>query len=295
MRIATRSSRLAMAQARAVADGLPGQAELVAISTRGDRARRPLAAIGGKGLFTAELEAALRSGQVQLAVHSAKDLPADMPQDMVIAAVPAREDPRDALVTASGATLNDLAGSARIGTSSLRRAWQLQWLRPGLRAEPIRGNLQTRLRKLRRGEYEALLLALAGLKRLGLLEPLGPAVCPLPVEQFVPAAGQGALAVQCLAADAAARELASAVNDPESAAALAAERGVVRGLGASCRSAVGVHVRREGGGWLATGLVAAAEGRQVIRLSVPGPTAQAAGEALLARLIEAGAGKLLSR
>ena len=282
VKIATRASALAMAQSRQVGEMLSCAYELVSVSTRGDRTGGPLTEIGGKGLFTAELEEALRQGRVQVAVHSAKDLPAVMADDLIIAAVPPREDARDALVysvdgwhgmLASRVPCEDtrlaskpchpspfasLPASARIGTSSLRRSVQVLAARPDAKILPLRGNVGTRVKKLRDGQYDAIILAMAGIKRLGLLAELSGMVQPLEIEDFVPAAGQGALAVQCLARDARTRTLLSAINDPESAAALAAERDVVRALGAGCRSSLGIHVRRQQGLWQGLAMVAAA-------------------------------------
>ena len=234
IRIGTRGSLLALAQARLVAAAIertrpPCRAELVPISTKGDRWAGPLDAAGRKGLFTAELEAALRDGRVQLAVHSAKDLPAQMPADLVLAGAPSREDPRDALVTRCGGGLADLPPGAAVGTGSLRRAAQLKALRPDLKIVPIRGNVETRIRKVLDGKsgqlpfsaaengncpdfpLDAVILAMAGLKRSGLLETHKDRIHPFPVEDFVPAAGQGTLALQCTAADAAAAPLFAAL------------------------------------------------------------------------------------
>lgn len=293
LKIATRSSRLAAAQARAVAVALPAPAELVRISTRGDRAGGPLGRIGGKGLFTAELESALRRGQVQLAVHSAKDLPTDIDDDLVIAAVPRREDPRDALISPAGVGPADLPAGARVGTASLRRAAQVRAIRPDLRVVPVRGNVDTRIRKLREGHCEALVLAMAGLNRLGLAEKIGQMIRPLDIRRFVPAAGQGALAVQCLAADEATLSVVAAVNDADSAAAIDAERRVVRRLGATCRSALGVHVWPQRAGWRGAAMVADPGGQEVLHVTAEAATAEAAGQDLFDRLAGAGAKKLL--
>ncbi len=294
VRIATRGSALAIAQARSVAEALPAPAELVTLTTRGDRASGPLTAVGGKGLFTAELEAALRRGQVQVAVHSAKDLPARMPADMIIAAVGPRADARDALVSLGGAGLADLPRAARVGTGSLRRACQLKALRPDMLIEGVRGNVTTRLRKLRGGQFDAIVLAMAGLGRLGLLAELAGMVRPLAPADFVPAAGQGAIAVQCLAADEPTRALLADVNHADSAAALSAERGVVRALHATCRSAVGVYVRPDANGWLAGGMVADPHATSILRFTARGEAAPAAAEALLRGLEDAGARGLLN-
>jgi len=295
VRVGTRSSPLALAQARAVAEALPVPAELVAITTRGDRAGSGLKAIGGKGLFTAELEAALRRGDVQLAVHSAKDLPVAMAGDMVIAAVPAREDARDALISPDGKDLADLPNRASVGTSSLRRAAQVRALRPDVRVRPLRGNVQTRVRRLRRGEFDAVILAMAGLRRLGLTGELAGMVRPLEIDQFVPAAGQGALAVQCLASDASTRRLLESTNDEDSAAALSAERQVVGRLGASCRCALGVYVRRAGGGWEGRAMAGDARARRMVQTRAAGADAPAVAEELIRRLTGAGAAELLGR
>jgi len=293
VRIATRSSPLAMIQAREVGENLGRPYELVEISTSGDQAAGPLTEIGGKGLFTAELEDALRRGEVSLAVHSAKDLPIDLPEDMVIAAVPRREDPRDALVSPGGGPLAELPGSARVGTSSLRRAAQVCATRGDVQILPLRGNVQTRLAKLDRGDFDAVVLAMAGLTRLGSDERLAEIIWPFEVEQFVPAAGQGALAVECLASDAEARELAAAVNDPDSAAALAAERAVVAALGASCRSALGVYIRPEANTWRGTAMAAPSDGGTILRLAAEAPTAEQVAGELTRELHQAGAAQML--
>ncbi len=293
VRVGTRSSPLALAQARAVAEALGAPAELVPITTRGDRANSALTAIGGKGLFTAELEAALRRGDVHLAVHSAKDLPAAMAEDMVVAAVPAREDARDALISPEGKNLADLPGRASVGTSSLRRAAQVRALRPDVRVRPLRGNVQTRIRKLRRGEFDAVIVAMAGLRRLGLTDELAGLLRPLEIDQFVPAAGQGALAVQCLASDASTRRLLDPISDEDSAAALSAERQVVRRLGASCHSALGVHVYRTGGGWGGLAVAADADAARILRADADGADAPAVAEKLIRRLTEAGGAELI--
>ena len=249
IRIGTRKSPLAMAQSRWVADALcarhPGlRAELVPVVTGGDRYFGPLHEVGGKGLFTAELESALREGTIDLAVHSAKDLPAAMAADLAIVAVPAREDPRDALVTVSGATIQSLAAGAAVGTSSPRRGAQIRTMRPDARIVPLRGNVDTRLRKvLEEAQVDATILAMAGLIRAGLLEKNRPHVCPLEVEDFIPAAGQGALAIEAAVANRRAAALAAAMDHEPSRQALEAERQVVAHLDADCKSSLAVHVR----------------------------------------------------
>jgi hydroxymethylbilane synthase len=266
----------------------------VPLGTRGDRLDVPLAGLGGKGLFTLELEAALRDGKVHLAVHSAKDLPAELAADVVIAAVPERADARDALVTRDGAGPDDLPPGARVGTASLRRRGQLLARRPDLRIGPLRGNVPTRLARLRGGEFGAIVLARAGLTRLGLAELPGCVATPLAVEDFVPAAGQGALAVECLAADAATRDLLGRVNSADAAAAVEAEREAVRTLGADCHSAVGIHVRRAGDVWRAVGWVGGDEPGRSIRHAAEGRAADTVAVALVEALLADGAADLLA-
>lgn len=291
LRIATRASPLAMAQARLVADALPVETELLAISTRGDRTARALTEVGGKGLFTADLESALRRGEVHLAVHSAKDLPATPAGDMTVVAVLGRADPRDALVSNSGAALHDLPRGSRVGTSSLRRAAQLRAARPDVEPAAIRGNVDTRLAKLGRGEYDGVILAMAGLERLGVLDELAGRVRPLATEQFVPAAGQGVLAAECLTLDQRVRELLESIRDAGGAAALAAERSVVRAVGATCRSAFGVHIGPDGDAW--RGVSMAAGEHRAVRESAAAASAELVAERLIERLKQAGADRIL--
>ena len=284
-----------MAQARGVAEALPVPCELVAISTRGDRVAGALAEMGGKGLFTAELEARLRRGDVQLAVHSAKDVPAAMAEDLTIAAVPPREDPRDALISPAGLDLASLPKSARVATSSLRRAVQARATRPDLEITPVRGNVDTRIRKLRERRYDAVILAMAGLNRLDRTRQLAGMVRLLDVDRFVPAAGQGALAVQCLASDEQTRALVGRLSDPDSAAALWAEREIVRRLGATCRAAVGVHLWHCAGVWRGAAMAADPAGRKLIRPAAEAEALQQVLDELLAQLLGAGAEDLLAR
>jgi hydroxymethylbilane synthase len=227
MRIGTRGSALALAQARWVAERLGVDSEIVTITTAGDRG----AGESDKARWVSELELALLDGRVDVAVHSAKDVPAELAQGLELAAIPAREEPLDALCGAG--SLDTLRVGARVGTSSLRRAAQLRTLRSDLEIVPIRGNVDTRLRKLAAGEVDALVLAMAGLHRLGLRQAAG-ALLP----DLVPAAGQGALALQTRPGTLSGEMLAS-VNDPQAAACVLAERELTRALGASCASAVG--------------------------------------------------------
>ena len=246
--IATRESRLALWQAEHVRDLLQSRlglhVELLGMTTRGDQILdRALSKVGGKGLFVKELETALEDGRAQLAVHSLKDLPMDLPEGFALAAVLPREDPRDAFVSPRFARWQDLPPGACVGTSSLRRAAQLLGLRPDLRIEPLRGNLDTRLRKLDEGHYDAIVLAAAGLKRLGLEARIATL---FDTAQMTPAAGQGALGIE-LRADAAARAraLAPLVHRP-SWLAVQAERAVSRTLGGSCSMPLAAHATWHG-------------------------------------------------
>lgn len=244
--LGTRGSKLALAQSGQVAQTITARTgvpvDLVVISTRGDRILdRPLAAIGGKGLFTAELEAALRSGEIHLAVHSLKDLPTEDPDGLMLGAIPERADPRDAFV---GPHLSLLPHGAVVGTGSLRRGCQIKALRPDLVIKGIRGNVDTRLAKLDRGEYDAIILAMAGLKRLSIVRP---DVHPLRLNQMVPAPGQGALGVQCSAADTWVQERLRSIDHEETRRRVSAERAFLARLGGGCNVAAGCYARIEAG------------------------------------------------
>jgi hydroxymethylbilane synthase len=244
--IATRQSPLALWQAEHVAsrlrDELGATVRLLPLSTRGDEVLdRSLSKIGGKGLFVKELEVALEQGQADLAVHSLKDVPMDLPEGFALAAVLEREEPSDALVSPRYASLDQLPQGAVVGTSSLRRQAQLLALRPDLRLMPLRGNLQTRLRKLDEGEFDAIVLASAGLLRLGLGERIR---APLP--ELIPCAGQGALGIECLAERRELIEALAALGHRASWLACAAERAVSRALGGSCSVPLAAHARWAG-------------------------------------------------
>ncbi len=266
------------------------------ITTRGDKVLdKPLPQIGGKGLFTAELEEALRQNRVQAAVHSLKDLPTEMPPGLTIGAIPRRAEVRDALVSQGGFTLDSLPSAAVVGTSSLRRAAQLLAQRPDLQIEPIRGNVETRLQKLLDGQYDAVVFAAAGLIRLGLDRELGGMMVLLPLETMLPAPGQGALAVQCRADDEETRRLLAAIHDPATAAAVTAERAFLAGLGGGCSVPVGAYARLVADGCLRlTGLVASPDGEQVVRLQAEGSDPQALGAGLAAEALSRGAARLLA-
>jgi hydroxymethylbilane synthase len=247
--LATRRSALALAQARAFAKDLtahwPGLAvEELQVVTTGDKVQTvPLAEVGGKGLFTKEIEEALDRGDAHFAVHSFKDVPAEVSPKFAIACVPRRADPRDVLVTRSGAGLDALPSGARLGTSSLRRAMQLTLVRPDLMVLPLRGNVDTRLRKLDAGELDAIVLASAGLGRLGLSARVSESLDPMVV---VPAPGQGALAIECRADDETTRAALAPLSDADTEIAVACERGVMLAVGGNCTVPFGAYAFRDG-------------------------------------------------
>ncbi len=249
LRLGTRGSLLARTQSQLVANVLessyPGLVvEMMIVKTSGDRITdQPLHAFGGKGLFTKELEQALLAGEIDFAVHSFKDVPVTMPlvptEDLVIAATPVREDARDVLVSTTARTLEDLAPGARVGTGSLRRRCQILSSRPDVLVEPVRGNIDTRLRKLHEGAFDAIVLAYAGARRTGLFDAADMAV--LDAAAMLPAPGQGALALQCRRNDDRTRTLLESMNDTESALCVAAERGLVRLLNGDCHSPIAAY------------------------------------------------------
>jgi hydroxymethylbilane synthase len=235
IRIGTRGSALALAQARIVADALATETEIVVVRTAGDVTSRPISELGD-GAFVVALQAALARGDVDVAVHSLKDLPTSERADLSIAAIPPREDPRDVLITATRGGLDSLPHGARVGTSSPRRTALLRAARPDLRFTDIRGNVDTRMRKVRTGEVAATVLALAGLRRLGVEVA---EIEVLSTEVMLPAPGQGALAVECRARDDAIRDALAKLDDPPSRIAVEIERALLRDLGASCALALG--------------------------------------------------------
>jgi len=296
LRIATRRSPLALWQAEHVRSRLlerhPGlRVELVPMTTSGDQQVEG-ALLGGKGWFVKELEEAMLAGRADLAVHSMKDVPAAQPPGLTLAAFLAGEDPRDAFVSNAHASLDALPRGARVGTSSLRRQSQLRAARPDLAVSDLRGNVGTRLARLDEKKFDAVLLACAGLTRLGLGARITEA---LAVERFVPAIGQGIVGIECRADDARTRELVGALNDTASATRLAAERAMNARLGGSCTVPVAGHAVVAGGTVRLTGLVAAPDGARVVRDRIEGPAAQAAalGAALAERLLAAGGAPIL--
>ncbi len=291
LRIGTRGSLLALTQTewleKALRERNPGlETELLKIRTTGDKITDvALAQVGGKGLFTKEIEEALLGGDVDLAVHSMKDIPTEIPRGLILGAFPQREEPRDALISRDGKPFPELPEGALIGTSSLRRRAQLYSLRPDLRVVNIRGNLDTRLRKLSEGQVDALVLAAAGLKRLGWE---GRITELLPLEVLLPAVGQGALALEMREGDERVGKLLSPLEHPPTRAAVLAERALMRELHGGCQVPVGACAEAEGGKLKLSALVASLDGRRSVRGEDGGPPEEA--ETIGARL----AGKLLA-
>jgi hydroxymethylbilane synthase len=290
--IATRESRLAMWQARHVQallqQRLGVSVELLAMTTRGDQILdRALSKVGGKGLFVKELELALEDGRADLAVHSLKDVPMELPDGFALAAVLEREDPRDAFVSPRYASLAALPQGAKVGTSSLRRVVQLAAERPDLVIEPLRGNLDTRLRKLDEGQYDAIVLAAAGLLRLGLAERIRDRFDAV---QMLPAAGQGALGIEVRADDTPLREALATLTDRGAWLAVHAERAVSRGLGGSCSVPLAAHARWQGDTLQLDAALGDADAptRPLLRAQTRAPVADVAGaEALGAQVVAA--------
>ena len=300
LRIATRKSQLALWQAEHVAgllreahDGL--EVALVPMLTQGDRIQdRSLAAIGGKGLFIKELEVALEEERADIAVHSMKDLPGDLPAGLTIAAVLERADARDALLTASAGRLDDLPRGARVGTSSLRRQAQLLAARPDLAIQGLRGNVDTRLRRLETGDMDAIVLACAGLIRLGLESRITARLDP---KMFLPAVSQGVIGIECRAADSRTLGLVTGLNHRDTRIAMDAERAFAHRLGGSCQSPIAAHARLEGQRLLLDGLVAEPDGSRLFRDTASGSVGDPAalGGLLADKILAAGAGTLLER
>ena len=304
LRVGTRASLLARTQTQWVIDAFAGSnpdvgVQTVLVSTEGDRSAQPLEQIGGTGVFVSALREALLAGEIDVAVHSYKDLPTAPAPDIALAAVPRREDPRDALCARDGLTLLELPAGARVGTGSPRRAAQLRALDLGLEIVPIRGNVDTRLSRVGgdAGQLDAVVLAVAGLLRLGRGEVITELLDPI---QLLPAAAQGALAVECRADDAEARTLLAPLDDHATRAAVAAERSMLAALEAGCTAPVGAlaEVSEADDGALEVflrGSVTAADGSDAVRLSASGPlhTAEEVGQRLAAELIDLGANTMM--
>lgn len=303
--VGSRQSALALTQTNqtiellrelCVRDGLSYTFEVKPILTRGDRILDvTLSKVGGKGLFVKEIEDAMLNGDIDLAIHSMKDMPFELPEGLVIGAVPEREDPRDCIISREGKRLSELPQGARIGTSSLRRSAQLQAYRPDLRIESIRGNIDTRLRKLTEEGLDAILLAAAGLHRMGwkdrITEYLSPDIC-------LPAVGQGALAIECRSADAEVLDLLGRLNDEATARTVAAERRLLGLLNGGCQVPIGAYAvltsENSGGGLQLTGLVASPDGSRLLRESASGDEPEPVGAAAADALLRRGADKLLA-
>jgi hydroxymethylbilane synthase len=281
LRIGSRGSPLALVQAREVRNRIAVSAgidaariEIKVIRTTGDVVvDRPLADAGGKGLFTKEIEEALLAGSIDLAVHSSKDVPTILPAGLVLAGFPPREDPRDAFISHRAAALHALPRGARVGTSSPRRHALVKKLRPDATVVTLRGNVETRLRKLEAGEVDATLLAVAGLKRLGLLSV---ATAILDPDYFLPAVGQGAIGIETRADDAETQALVEAINDADTGAALAAERAFLAVLDGSCRTPIGGHATLDGGTLRFRGIIVKPDGSEAFEVRREGRREQAA-------------------
>ncbi|MDP8988525.1 MAG: hydroxymethylbilane synthase [Acidobacteriota bacterium] len=289
--IGSRGSQLALWQARHIAGRLQEmgiETRLEIIKTTGDKVTDvPLAQIGGKGLFTKEIEDALRAGAIDLAVHSLKDMPTGLPAGLTLAAIPQREDPRDALI---GRSLAELSRGAKVGTSSLRRAAQLHALGRGLAMENLRGNVDTRLRKLDEGHYDAIVLAAAGLRRLGWAERIRELI---DVEVMCPAAGQGALAIETREDGGAGHEIARRLDHAETNAAVTAERSLLATLEGGCQVPIGAHAKFDGGVLHLLAVVASPDGTRMMRDRATGRDPLALGAELGERMLASGARDIL--
>lgn len=297
--IASRESLLAMWQARHIQTKTRALYPELAVSilgmtTTGDQILdTPLAKIGGKGLFVKELEVAMQAGRADIAVHSMKDVPMNLPEGFTLAAIGEREDPRDALVSNEYKSLADLPVGAVVGTSSLRRQALLKAHYPHLVIAPLRGNVQTRLRKLDEGQYAAIVLAAAGLKRLDLGARIA---CTLEPSESLPAAGQGAIGIECLTDRADLLELMAPLNHPDTAACVSAERAMSRRLAGSCQTPLGAYAQIRNGQLSLTGFVADLEGARFVQANLMGSPrdAEKIGIALAEELLAQGAGKILA-
>jgi hydroxymethylbilane synthase len=294
LRIGSRGSQLARWQANHIAELLRGrghEVEIEIIQTTGDKITDvALAMVGTKGMFTKEIEEALAAGRVDLAVHSLKDLPTELLPGFEIATVTERQDARDAFCSLNFTRIEDLPQGARVGTSSLRRQAQLKALRPDLDIHPLRGNVDTRLRKLNQGEYDAIILALAGLNRLGRAESIKQVI---PVEVMCPAAGQGALAIEIRDGDAVTLEHLAFLNDSATRAAITCERALLSRMGGGCQVPIGAFAEMRGGKLHLESVVADPDGSKVLRDSRDGDDPEKLGNDSGAALLGRGGDKIL--
>jgi hydroxymethylbilane synthase len=300
IRIGTRGSKLAVVQCEWVRERIGSinpavEVELVRIKTTGDRVLdSPLSKIGGKGLFVKEIEEALLEGRVDLAVHSMKDVPAELPDGLILTSFPKREDPHDVLISNGNLPLSEIPEGGRLGTSSLRRAAQVLHLRPDLEVIPLRGNVDTRLKKLKRGDFDAVILAAAGLNRLGFTEEISQILATADV---LPAIGQGALGLEVREDDSTVIDLLAAMNHPPTEMAVTAERAFLQRLEGGCQVPIAGLARLDGDALILEGMVAELDGSRLLRDKIRGVEEQAAemGVSLAGRLIDAGAGEILDR
>ncbi len=300
IRIGTRGSKLAIVQCEWVRERIRStnpavEVGLVRIKTEGDKILgSPLSKIGGKGLFVKEIEEALLDGRVDLAVHSMKDLPAELPEGLILAAFPEREDPHDVLISNGNLPLSELPKGGRLGTSSLRRAAQVLHLRPDLEILPLRGNVDTRLKKLKRGDFDAVILAAAGINRLGLAEEISQILTTVDV---LPAIGQGVLGLEVRRDDRTVIDLLGAMNHRPTELAATAERAFLQKLEGGCQVPIAGLARLDGDALNLEGMVAELDGSRLLRDKIRGPGEQARelGASLAGRLIDAGAGEILDR
>lgn len=296
--IGTRGSKLALWQAEHIKGmveaitGLP--VRLKVIKTTGDKILDvPLAKVGGKGLFTKELEVALMAGEVDMCVHSMKDVPTELPEGLFIAAMPERVDPRDVIVSGKGYTLDTLPQGARVGTSSLRRVAQVRHLRPDVEIVDVRGNLDTRMRKAEEGQVDAVILAAAGITRMGWADRITHYVEP---EQMISAVGQGAIGVEIREDDEEMRHVMERIGHPETMECVTAERVVMRRLEGGCQVPIGAYARIEGATMVMDAMVGSLDGSTIVRRRIEGPADDPVGlgERMVRELLDGGAGEILA-
>ncbi|KAF6577529.1 Porphobilinogen deaminase [compost metagenome] len=300
--VGSRQSALALTQTGHVIEdlnalcakhGMDLQFVVKKILTKGDRILDvTLSKVGGKGLFVKEIEQAMLAGEIDMAVHSMKDMPSELPEGLVNGAVPRREDPRDCLITLGAKSLEDLPQGAKVGTSSLRRASQIKSMRPDLQLEPVRGNIDSRLKKLETEGFDAIILAAAGLHRMGWKERI---TSYIPEEDCLPAVGQGALGIECRASDEELLALLHLYNDRDTSATVAAERTFLGVLNGGCQVPIGAHAVWAGQEISLTGMVGSPDGEVILKETLQGNDPQKLGEAVAASLIAKGAEQILAQ